>query len=88
MTTPKGRARKGATGAIEPAVQAVTDAATAAIGAVTPPVLDLEKPAGTIDAAPAAPAEAETAPEPITWPVEGGSYLRDPVTGHLKLQEA
>lgn len=88
MSNPKRGPRKPATpaelGAMEPLVTAVSTA----IAAGSAPTLDIEKPAGTIDATPAAPAEPEPAPEPITKPNGGGSYVRDRVTGHLTLQEA
>lgn len=31
-----------------------------------------------------APAPAPAAPAPVTYPAEGGSYVRDPRTGELK----
>jgi hypothetical protein len=88
MTNPKRKARALPAADQAATANAVADVMTSAIGAVTTPTLDIEKPAGTIDAAPPAPAEPEAAPEPITKPNGGGSFVRDRATGHLTLQEA
>jgi hypothetical protein len=88
MTPPKRKGRAQSEAEQAPLGGTVADVMTSAIGAVTSPVLDTEKPAGTIDTAPAAAAEPEASPEPITKPNGGGSYVRDRATGHLTLQEA
>lgn len=85
MTKTPPRPRKSVVA--EAPAPAVTDAATGAIAGISTPQLDIEKPAGTLDTTP--PAAAPEAPaEPLTKPDGGGSYVRDPATGHLTRQEA
>jgi len=52
------------------------------------PATDADQPAATSTIDPAVTDAPTGAPAPLTEPDGGGSYVRDPVTGHLTRKDA